>query len=106
MNIQQAMKQAQAMQSKMDELKKDAENKIVEGKSGGGMVVVTSTCNGKIKGIKLDPSIVDPADTEMLEDLIVAAINNAKESADSTMNEEMQKLAGSMGLPAGMKLPF
>ncbi|MCL4158830.1 UNVERIFIED_CONTAM: hypothetical protein GTU68_021576 [Idotea baltica] len=101
------MKQAQAMQTKMAELQKEAENKIVEGKSGGGMVVVTSTCNGKIKGIKIDPSIVDPADTEMLEDLIVAAINNAKETADSTMNEEMQKLAGSMGLPPSMmKMPF
>lgn len=102
MNIQQAMKQAQAMQAKMEELKKEAEKKTVEGQSGGGMVKVTSTCNGNIQKIELDKSIVDPEDKETLEDLIVAAINNAKANADSAMNEEMQKIASSMGLPPNM----
>lgn len=106
MNIQQAMKQAQAMQAKMAELQEEAKKKIVEGKSGGGMVIVTASCDGEIKSIKIDPSIIDPNDKEMMEDLIVAAVRNAKENADNTMNEEMKKLASSMGLPPGMKLPF
>ena len=64
------------------------------------------TGKGEMKGIKIDPSLVDPADTEVLEDLIIAAANDAKAKADAKMQEEMQKLTGGLPLPPGITLPF
>ena len=106
MNIQQAMKQAQALQAKMAEMQKKFEAEIVEGTSGGGLVKITSTCKGEVKSIFIDPSICKPEEKEVLEDLIVAAFNNTKESADSKMESEMKKITGSLGLPAGLNFPF
>ena len=106
MNIQQVMKQAQMLQTKMQEMQKKMEAELVEGQSGGGVVKVVATCKGEIKSIDIDKSIINPEDKELLQDLIIAAINNAKDTADTKMNTEMEKMSSSMGLPAGFKLPF
>lgn len=106
MNIQQMMKQAQMLQSKMQEMQTKMEAEEIEGKSGGGMVKVVATCKGELRSIEIDPSLIIPEDREILQDLIVAAVNNAKDTADTKMNDEMQKMSSSMGLPAGFKLPF
>lgn len=107
MNIQQALKQAQALQSKMGEMQKKLEAELVEGKSGGGLVKITSSCKGEVKDISIDESLLKPEEKEVLQDLIIAAFNNAKESADTKMSEEMKKITGSLGLPPGMlNFPF
>jgi DNA-binding YbaB/EbfC family protein len=106
MNIQQALKQAQALQSKMTEMQKQLENEVVEGKAGGGLVTITTTCKGEVKNVVIDPSLMTSEDKEMLEDLLVAAFNNAKESADSKMAEEMKRITASLGLPANMMNNF
>jgi len=106
MNIQKMMKQAQEMQNKIASMQAKLEDEESEGSSGGGMVVVTMSGKGLVKKINIDPKIIDPTDKEMLEDLIVAALNDAKNKIDSAANDQMSKLTGSLGLPAGMKLPF
>jgi len=100
------MKQAQEMQNKIASMQAKLEDEESEGSSGGGMVVVTMSGKGLVKKINIDPKIIDPTDKEMLEDLIVAALNDAKNKIDSAANDQMSKLTGSLGLPAGMKLPF
>ena len=100
------MQQAQQMQKKMEEMQqKLAETEII-GKSGGGMVQITMNGKGEAKKLAIDPKLIDPNDKEVLEDLIVAAINDAKNHNEAKMSEEMSKLTGGMGLPAGLKLPF
>ncbi len=106
MNINQMMKQAQAMQKKMAEAQEKLAEIEVAGAAGGGMVNVTMTVAGKVTGIKIDPAVVDADDTEMLEDLLVAALNNARDQADARSQEEMGKLTGGLGLPPGIKMPF
>lgn len=100
-------KQAQKMQEQMEEVQKTLETRTAEGAAGGG--VVTATVNGKLRllHVKIDPEVVDPEDTEMLEDLIVAAVNQALEHAQDMAQEEMRKVTGGMfgGLPEGMNLP-
>ena len=105
-NLGQMMKQAQAMQTKMAEMQEKLAEMEVSGQAGAGMV--TATLNGKseLRGLKIDPSLVDPSDVEVLEDLIVAAVNDAKVKVEATVAEEMQKVTGGLDLPAGMKLPF
>lgn len=105
-NIGQLMKQAQQMQKKMQDVQAKLDGITVEGKSGGDMVTVTMSCKGQVKSIKIDPSLVDPEDVEMLEDLMVAAMNDAKAKADAKTEEEMSAVTGGMGLPGGMKMPF
>lgn len=99
-NIQQIMKQAQQMQSKIAEIQKRFEEETVEGSAGAGMVSVVMNCKGDVKQMKIDAKAVDPEEIEMLEDLIVAALNDAKSKADKHMKEEMSKATG------GIKLPF
>lgn len=98
------MQQAQQMQSKMQEMQEELSQRSVTGTAGGGMVSVESDGKGSIRKIKLDPSIVDPGDIEMLEDLIVAAVSDAQKKANELAQEEMGKLTGGMNLP--FKLPF
>jgi DNA-binding YbaB/EbfC family protein len=100
------MKQAQQMQSKMTEMQEKLGELEVSGTSGGGMVTVTLNGKGEMRGVKLDKSLVDPEDIEVLEDLIVAAHNDAKGKAEAAMQDEMQKVTGGLQLPPGMKLPF
>ena len=106
MNIQKMMKQAQAMQKKMEEAQDKLGEIEVTGSAGGDMVQVTLTCKGEAKGVKIDQNAVDPDDVEMLEDLLVAAINDAKTKADATTSEQLSSVTGGMGLPPGMKMPF
>jgi DNA-binding YbaB/EbfC family protein len=106
MNIQQALKQAQALQAKMAEMQNRLADEIVEGKSGGGMVVVKCSCKGVAKDIQIDESLLKPEEKEILQDLIIAALNNAKESADVKMSEEMKAIQGSLGLPPGLMNNF
>ncbi|EKV32523.1 hypothetical protein co-occurring with RecR [Caenispirillum salinarum AK4] len=105
-NLGQLMKQAQQMQSKMTEMQEKLGELEVAGTSGGGMVTVTLNGKGEMRGVKIDKSLIDPEDVEVLEDLIVAAHNDAKGKAEEAMQEEMQKVTGGMQLPPGMKLPF
>ncbi len=105
MNIQGIMKQAQMMQKKMEEEQAKLAQEEVEGSSGGGMVKVT--LNGKFEMIKIyqHNSLVDPQDVEVLEDLIVAAYNDAKNKVDAKMQDSMNALSGGLNL-GGLKLPF
>ena len=105
-NIGQMMKQAQAMQAKMQEMQAALERTEVTGVAGGGMVEVTVTGKGEMRRIKIDPKLVDPADIGMLEDLIVAAANDARAKVEQHMQSEMSKLTGGLQLPPGLKLPF
>ena len=100
------MKQAQVMQKKIQDIKEKVEKSDFEGQAAGGLVKIT--INGKFdtKGIKLDKSVVSPDDIEMLEDVIIAAFNDAKSKADKAMETEVNNVTKEMGLPAGFKLPI
>jgi nucleoid-associated protein EbfC len=105
-NLAQMLKQAQQMQARMAEMQTKLAEIEVTGAAGGGMVQVTLNGKGEVKKLKLDKSAVDPNETEVLEDLILAAFNDAKARADRLATEEMEKLTGGLKLPPGMKLPF
>ncbi|HLY44567.1 MAG TPA: YbaB/EbfC family nucleoid-associated protein [Stellaceae bacterium] len=105
-NLGQLMKQAQAMQTKMAEMQAQLEAVEMTGVSGGGMVQLTLNGKSEVKRLKIDKAAVDPAETEVLEDLIVAAFNDAKHKVNAYTESEMQKLTGGLALPGGMKLPF
>ncbi|MDA8421975.1 MAG: YbaB/EbfC family nucleoid-associated protein [Nitrospiraceae bacterium] len=96
------MKQAQQMQERVKKLQEEAAGKTVEASSGGGMVTVV--CNGRqeVLSIKIDPSVVDPKDIDMLQDLVTAAVNEALRKSQDLMKEEMGKLTAGMGLPPGL----
>ena len=100
------MKAAQDMQTKMGELQEKLETMTVEGESGAGLVKATATAKGVLTGLDIDPSIFNPDEKEVVEDLILAAIKDAQQKAQDTSKAEMEKLTSEMGLPAGMNLPF
>jgi len=106
MNIGQMMRQVQEVQTKMAQMQERLADISVMGQSGGGMVTATMNGKGELKKIKLDPKLADPAEIEMLEDLIVAACNDAKVKTDAAIADETQKIMGDLKLPPGMKLPF
>ena len=105
-NLGQMMKQAQEMQAKMQEMQSKLADIEVSGQSGAGMVSVTLNGKGDLKKVKLDKSIVDPEDVEVLEDLLVAAFNDAKAKVEQQVADENAKMMGGLKLPPGMKLPF
>lgn len=105
-NLGNLMKQAQQMQTKMAEMQAKLAEVEVAGAAGGGMVNVTVNGKGEMRRLKIDPSLVTADDVEVLEDLIVAAFNDAKGKVEAMMQSEMQKLTGGLNLPAGLKLPF
>ena len=105
-NIGNMMKQAQQLQKKMADAQEKLNDIEVEGVSGGGVVKVTASAKGEIKRINLDESLLKPEDKEITEDLIVAAINDAKQKGDAAAQEEMKSVTGGLPLPPGMKLPF
>jgi hypothetical protein len=105
-NLNQLLKQAQEMQQKMGEMQQKMGETVVEGSSGGGMVKVALSGKGDVHKIKIDPSLLNKEEGEILEDLLVAAFHDAKGKADAQMSEQMQRLTGGMGLPGGMKFPF
>ena len=96
------MKQAQQMQERVKKLQEEAGGKTVEASSGGGMVTVVANGRQEVLSIKVDPSVVDPSDIEMLQDLVTAAVNEALRKSQDLMKEEMGKLTSGMGLPPGM----
>jgi hypothetical protein len=99
MNVQEMMKKAKQMQAKLEQIKEEAGNKTVEGSAGGGMVVATANGRSEIVSVKIDPEVVDKEEVEMLQDLVLAATNQALTRAQELMNEEMSKLTGGMNLP-------
>ena len=105
-NLGQMMKQAQQMQTRMSEMQEEMEAHQVEGVSGGGLVVVRVNGKFDVRGVSIDPSIIDPADPEMLEDLVAAAINDAKIKIDAFKQEKISEMTGGLPLPPGFKLPF
>lgn len=100
------MKKAGEMQAKMQEMQEEAANAEVEGTAGGGLVTVTLSGKGELKGVKIDPSLLKEDEGEILEDLLIAAHNDAKGKSEAVMQEKMQTLTAGLPLPPGMKLPF
>jgi hypothetical protein len=105
-NIGQLMKQAQQMQTRMAEMQAKLAEVEMSGQSGGGMVAAVMNGKGELKKITIDKSAVDPDDVEILEDLIIAAVNDAKNKIDAYSAGETQKMMGGIQMPPGMKLPF
>lgn len=104
-NIGQLMKQAQQMQQKMAEMQQKMEQTEITGAAGAGLVQVTINGKSEMRALKIDPSLVDPQEVEVLEDLVIAAFNDAKGKLETQMADEMTKVTGGMNIP-GMKLPF
>ena len=103
-NMMNMMKQAQELQAKMAELQAELESMEVEGVSGGGLVRVTLNGKGAMARMSIDESLMKPGETEILEDLAVAAHNDAKQKVEQAMAGKMQSLTGGLPLPPGMKL--
>jgi len=100
------MKQVQAMQAKFAEMQAEMERLEVQGSAGGGMVSVTATAKGAVRAVRIDPTLMREGEAEILEDLIVTALNDAREKAESLMAEKMKAITGGLPLPPGFKLPF
>ena len=105
-NIGQMLKQAQEMQSRMGEMQAKLAEIEMSGNSGGGMVSVTLNGKGEVKKIAIDKSLMVPEEVEVVEDLLLAAFNDAKARIDTHLADEMAKLTGGLKLPGGFKLPF
>jgi hypothetical protein len=101
-----AQEAAANVQAQMAEVQANLDNVEVEGMSGGGLVRIVATAKGRIKAISIDDSLMVPADKQMLEDLLAAAFNDAREKADQASNAEMGKMTSGLQLPPGFKLPF
>ena len=100
------MKMAQNAQAELQKAQDNLDQIEVEGLAGGGMVKIRATAKGRILSVDLDESLLQPSEKTMVEDLIAAAINDARAKADAAAAEEMQKMQGTLPLPPGFKLPF
>lgn len=100
------MKKAQEMQAKMGEMQAELESAEVEGSSGAGMVTVTLSGKGDMKGVKIDPSLLKEEEAEILEDLLIAAHADARSKAEAMSQEKMQEMTAGLPIPPGMKMPF
>ena len=98
------MKQATQLQAKMAEMQAELDQITVEGTAGGGMVTVTMSAKGDLKGVRIDPSLIKPEEKEIIEDLLVAAHGDARRKAEVLLQEKMKGLTGGLPLPPGMKL--
>lgn len=109
-SIEEMMKAAQeaaaTVQAQMQEAQAKLDTIEIEGVSGGGLVKIRCSAKGRIKGIAIDDSLIVPAEKHMLEDLLVAAFNDAREKADAASNDEMGRMTSGLPLPPGFKLPF
>ena len=105
-NLDRLMKQAQEMQAKMAEIQAKLADIEVKGAAGGGLVSATLNGKGELRRLTIDPALVDADEVEVLEDLIIAAFNDAKAKVEARIAEEMQKVTGGLPLPPGMKMPF
>jgi DNA-binding protein, YbaB/EbfC family len=100
------MKQVQAMQAKMQDLQAELERTEVEGVAGGGLVKVRLTAKGEMKGVWVDDSLLKPEEKEILEDLLLAAHNDARGKGERLMQDKMGAITAGLPIPPGMKLPF
>jgi nucleoid-associated protein EbfC len=98
-NFQQILQMGQQVQARLTQLQDELGQRTISCSSGGGMVTVSADGRGKIRSIRIDPSVVDPADIDMLEDLVLAAVNEAQNRAGALYEEEMKKLSGGLSLP-------
>lgn len=98
------LQQAQQMQGKLQQMQEELQHRTVTGSAGGGLVSVDADGRGQVKRIKIDPSLAGQADVEMLEDLVVVAVNDAQKKATELAQEEMGKLTGGLNFP--FKLPI
>lgn len=105
-NLTDIMKQVQSMQSRMGDMQQKLETLSVTGQSGGGVVRVTMNGKATVKSVSIDPSLMEGAEREILEDLLVAACADAKAKVEMLAAEEMKTVTGGMQLPPGMNLPF
>lgn len=103
--IGQLMKQAQQMQADMQKAQEEMANLTVTGESGAGLVRITMTCKHEVRELKIDQSLFEE-DKDMLEDLIIAAFNDAQRRVESTVQEKFSGMTAGMSLPPGMKMPF
>lgn len=102
MNIQEMMRQAQQMQKKLEKIRAEAEQKTVEGSAGGGMVVVVVNGRSELQSVKIEKDVVNPDDVEMLQDLVMAATNQAIQRANELMQQELGAVTGGMQIPGLM----
>lgn len=100
------MKAAGEMKAKMEAMQAELADLVVEGRSGGGMVSVSLSGKGDMRGLKIDPSLLKPEDAEVVEDLIVAAYNDAKGKSEAEAQRKMAEVTAGLPIPPGMKLPF
>jgi DNA-binding YbaB/EbfC family protein len=100
------MKAASEMKGKMEAMQAELAELVVEGRSGGGMVTVALSGKGDMRSIKIDPTLANPAEVEVLEDLIIAAFNDAKGKSEAETQRKMAEVTAGLPLPPGMKLPF
>ncbi len=105
-NLEEIMKMAQDVQAQMEKAQEKLDTIEVEGVSGGGLVRIRATAKGRFSGVTIDESLLQPSEKTMLEDLIAAALNDAKSKADAAAAPEMEKMTSGIPLPPGFKLPF
>ena len=105
-NLGKMMKQAQELQAKMADMQATLEAVEIDGASGGGLVTATLSGKGELRRLKIDPALVDPAEIEVLEDLVIAAVNDAKRKVEANAAAEMKKVTGGLQRPHGLSLPF
>ena len=105
-NLDDIMKMAEAAQAQLAQAQENLDKVEVEGVSGGGLVKIRATAKGRILGVAIDDSLMVPAERSMLEDLIAAALNDARAKADAAAGEQMQAMTSGLPLPPGFKLPF
>lgn len=105
-NLDEILKMAQNAQNELMKAQEGLDNVEVEGQSGGGMVKVRASAKGRIIAIDIDESLLQPSEKQMIEDLLAAAINDARGKADLAAQEAMQKATGGLQLPPGFKMPF
>jgi nucleoid-associated protein EbfC len=105
-NFGDIMKQVQSMQTRMAEMQTKLEGMTLGGQSGGGLVKVSMNGKGQVTSVSIDPSLMKADEREILEDLLVAALSDAKGKVESVAAEEMKSVTGGLPLPPGMKLPF
>jgi len=103
-NFMDMMKQAAQLQSKMQALQAELDSITVEGTAGGGMVTVTLTAKGDLKAVRIDDSMMKPGETEIVEDLLIAAHADARKRAEAVLQEKMQSVTGGLPLPPGLGL--
>ena len=103
--LAQAQKAAETIQKQMSDAQAKLDEIEVEGSAGGGLVKVRATARGRIGGVAIDDSLMKPEEKQMLEDLVTAAFNDARDRADRVSGQEMDKIQQGAGLPAGFKLP-